>query len=488
MTTRLPPLSCLDHPRDQLTLFRATEQERKEIMQSCLRELKLNAQITEVVCDSGVLRYSLHLSKSNCLMSLSAFEHKIASFFGVEHIQLSLMQGRLFDIGIEIPLESPSVLLREIVSSAPFQKTIHPSFAIGKGIGGNLIVGTTDRIHHLIIAGKNSTETNLFLKSMLISLLYKTSPDELKLFLVGNKLSSLSSYEGIPHLLTPIIDSPKETLASLKWAIDEMSRRYKHMANAAVRGLDQYNQIVDQQQIQGPKFPRILFVIEDIDTLMKTGSSLAEEYINRICALGHSAGIYIVVATNHPAMYATSGFIKRNFSSKIVFATNNSTESRIVINTSGAEKLVGNGDMLYCPLGQSTPERIQACFVSSIEEEKTLSFYRENYENSYDTTVVRDIKRNLERISNDDIIVSNDLNEDELIYLLVPEAVDIILEAQQASVSLLQRRLRIGYARAARVIDKLEALGIVGEFRCSKSREILITKDQWQKLRSSFPI
>lgn len=471
-----------------MTLFRATEQGRKEIMQSCLRELKLKAQITEVVCASGVLRYSLRLDKSNCLMSLSAFEDKIASFLGVEHIQLSLIQGRLFDIGIEIPLESPSILLREIVGSVPFQKTIHPSFAIGKGIGGSPVVGTTDRNHHLIIAGKNYTETNLFLKSLLISLLYKTSPDELKLFLVGNKVSSLSSYEGIPHLLTPIIHSPKETLASLKWAIDEMSRRYKHMANASVRGVDQYNQLVDQQQIQKSKFPRILFVFEDIDTLMKTGSSLAEEYINRICALGHSAGIYIIATTNHPVMYATSGFIERNFSSKIVFATNNSTESRIVIKTSGAENLVGNGDMLYCPLWQATPERIQACFVSTVEEEKTLSFFRENHTTNYDVAVIQDIKRNLERISADDDIISNDLSEEEIIYLLVPEAVDIILEAQHASVSLLQRRLRIGYARAARVIDKLEELGIVGEFRCSKSRKILINKEEWKKLRTRLPI
>lgn len=144
--------------------------------------------------------------------------------------------------------------------------------------------------------------------------------------------------------------------------------------------------------------------------------------------------------------------------------------------------------MLYCPLGQSTPERIQDCFVSSIEEEKTLSFFRENYEKSYDTTVVRDIKRHLESIRQEEVVIPNELSEDDLIYRLVPEAVDIILEARHASVSLLQRRLRIGYARAARVIDKLEALGIVGEFRCSKSREILITKDQWQKLRSSFPI
>lgn len=487
MTTRLPPLSCLDNPGDQMTLFRATEQERKEIMQSCLHELKLNVQITEVVCASGVLRYSLHLSKSNCLMSLSAFEHKIASFFGVEHVKLSLTQGKLFDIEIEMPINAPSILLREIVDSAPFQKTIHPTFAIGKGIGGNPIVGTMDRLLHLIIAGKHPHETELFLKSLLISLLYKSSPNDFRLVLIGSKNSALSNYGELPHLLTPIIQDSEEALATLNWAISEMHRRYKNMDNACVRGLDKYNQMVEHQQIQGPKYPRVFLVFEEIDHLMKMRATQAEECINRICTLGHSAGIHIVALTKQPTMYAASGFIKNNFRSKFIFATNNSTESRVVIKLSGAEKLVGNGDMLYCPLGQSIPERIQACFVSSIEEEKTLSFFRENYEKNYDTTVIRDIKRHIESIRQEKIVIPNELSEDDLIYRLVPEAVDIILEARQASVSLLQRRLRIGYARAARVIDKLEALGIVGEFRCSKSREILITKDQWQKLRSSFP-
>ena len=295
----------------------------------------------------------------------------------------------------------------------------------------------------------------------------------------------LGIYNGIPHLLIPVVTDPKKAAGSLQWAVSEMMRRYKSMSDAGVRDLESYNSMIESQQMEGTKIPQVVVIIDELADLMLVAAKEVEESICRIAQMGRAAGIHLVIATQRPSADVITGLMKANIPSRIAFSVASAMESRIILDTQGAEKLVGRGDMLYAPIGNGKPRRVQGCFVSDTEVEAVASYVKANFVSTYDQEVMEEIERKALQTGNkaatsDPEPNASELDGDEML----PAAVEVILETGQASVSMLQRRLKLGYARAARIVDEMEEKGIVGPFQGSKPRDILITKEQWEAMCS----
>ena len=328
------------------------------------------------------------------------------------------------------------------------------------------------------------------MNSIIISLLYKASPDDVKLIMVDPKMVELGIYNGIPHLLIPVVTDPKKAAGSLQWAVTEMMRRYKSMSDAGVRDLESYNGIMEAEGNPDAKLPQIVVIIDELADLMLVAAKEVEESICRIAQMGRAAGIHLIIATQRPSADVITGLMKANIPSRIAFAVASAMESRIILDTQGAEKLVGKGDMLYAPIGDGKPRRVQGCFVSDPEVEAVASYVKNNFVTNYDQNVIADINKRAAQTGNKTTPTASDPDpiSDELVGdEMLPAAVEVILETGQASVSMLQRRLKLGYARAARIVDEMEERGIVGPFAGSKPREILVTKEQWDAMQSGQP-
>jgi len=293
----------------------------------------------------------------------------------------------------------------------------------------------------------------------------------------------LGIYNGIPHLLIPVVTDPKKAAGSLQWAVTEMMRRYKIMSDAGVRDLESYNSMVDGEEVDGQKLPQIVVIIDELADLMLVAAKEVEDSICRIAQMGRAAGMHLIIATQRPSADVITGLMKANIPSRIAFSVASAMESRIILDTQGAEKLVGKGDMLFAPIGTGKPQRVQGCFVTDPEVEAVASYVKEHYVADYDQQVLEEIEKKAVQTGSKKAATASDpepteeeLDGDEML----PAAVDVILETGQASVSMLQRRLKLGYARAARIVDEMEEKGIVGPFQGSKPRAILITKEQWE--------
>jgi S-DNA-T family DNA segregation ATPase FtsK/SpoIIIE len=311
------------------------------------------------------------------------------------------------------------------------------------------------------------------MNSIIISLLYKASPDDVKLIMIDPKMVELGIYNSIPHLLIPVVTDPKKAAGSLQWAVTEMMRRYKAMSDAGVRDLESYNSIMGSEE-NGKKLPQVVVIIDELADLMMVAAKEVEESICRIAQMGRASGIHLVIATQRPSADVITGLMKANIPSRIAFSVASAMESRIILDTMGAEKLVGKGDMLFAPIGSGKPMRVQGCFVSDAEVEEVTSFVKENFNTNYDQNVMEEIERKAAQAGSGKATASDpEPNHDELDGdEMLPAAVDVILETGQASVSMLQRRLKLGYARAARIVDEMEEKGIVGPFQGSKPRAI----------------
>ena len=337
----------------------------------------------------------------------------------------------------------------------------------------------------MLIAGTTGSGKSVCMNSIIISLLYKASPEDVKLIMVDPKMVELGIYNGIPHLLIPVVTDPKKAAGSLQWAVTEMMRRYKSMSDAGVRDLESYNSIIEAEG-EGQKLPQVVVIIDELADLMLVAAKEVEESICRIAQMGRAAGIHLIIATQRPSADVITGLMKANIPSRIAFAVASAMESRIILDTQGAEKLVGKGDMLYAPIGAGKPLRVQGCFVTDSEVEAVANFVKQNCLSDYDEDVIKDIERKAAQTGNNKATASDpepsagEMEGDEML----PAAVDVIMETGQASVSMLQRRLKLGYARAARIVDEMEEKGIVGPFQGSKPRAILITKEQWEVMKT----
>ena len=451
-----------------------------------LASFKIEAHIINVTRGPSVTRYEVELDKGVRLNKLTTCADDIALSLGASGVRIAAVPGKISVVGIEVPNRAVTMVsLREVIDSNEFTKAkSKSSFAVGKDIGGSCIVGNIAKLPHMLIAGTTGSGKSVCMNSIIISLLYKASPEDVKLIMVDPKMVELGIYNGIPHLLIPVVTDPKKAAGSLQWAVTEMMRRYKAMSDAGVRDLESYNSIVEAEQ-EGTKLPQVVVIIDELADLMLVAAKEVEESICRIAQMGRAAGIHLIIATQRPSADVITGLMKANIPSRIAFAVASAMESRIILDTQGAEKLVGKGDMLYAPIGNGKPLRVQGCFVSDTEVESVASYVKANYNTSYDQQVLEEIEKKAAQTGNSKPTASDpEPNSDELDGdEMLPAAVDVILETGQASVSMLQRRLKLGYARAARIVDEMEEKGIVGPFQGSKPRAILITKEQWQAMR-----
>ena len=482
-----PPIDLLKLPGGGAADGTAEMRENSRRLNETLASFKIDAHIINVTRGPSVTRYEVELEKGVKLSKLTTAADDIALSLGASGVRIAAVPGKISVVGIEVPNRAvTTVSLREVIDSQEFAKAkSKSSFSVGKDIGGNCIVGNIAKLPHMLIAGTTGSGKSVCMNSIIISLLYKASPDDVKLIMVDPKMVELGIYNGIPHLLIPVVTDPKKAAGSLQWAVTEMMRRYKAMSDAGVRDLESYNSIMEHEE-DAKKLPQVVVIIDELADLMLVAAKEVEESICRIAQMGRAAGIHLVIATQRPSADVITGLMKANIPSRIAFAVASAMESRIILDTQGAEKLVGKGDMLYAPIGCGKPKRVQGCFVSDPEVEAVTSYVKNNFSTTYDQEVMEEIERkaaqtgNSKPVASDPEPSSEELTGDEML----PAAVDVILETGQASVSMLQRRLKLGYARAARIVDEMEEKGIVGPFQGSKPRAILITKDQWEAMRN----
>ncbi len=482
-----PPIDLLKLPSDSGADGTAEMRENSRRLNETLASFKIEAHIINVTRGPSVTRYEVELEKGVRLSKLTTAADDIALSLGASGVRIAAVPGKISVVGIEVPnIAVTTVSLREVIDSQDFSKAkSKSSFAVGKDIGGNCIVGNIAKLPHMLIAGTTGSGKSVCMNSIIISLLYKASPDDVKLIMVDPKMVELGIYNGIPHLLIPVVTDPKKAAGSLQWAVSEMMRRYKAMSDAGVRDLESYNSIVETQEGAGTKVPQVVVIIDELADLMLVAAKEVEESICRIAQMGRAAGIHLIIATQRPSADVITGLMKANIPSRIAFAVASAMESRIILDTQGAEKLVGKGDMLYAPIGSGKPKRVQGCFVSDPEVEAVASYVKANFTTNYDQDVLEEIERKAAQTGNKPAASDPEPSADELGGdEMLPAAVDVILETGQASVSMLQRRLKLGYARAARIVDEMEDKGIVGPFQGSKPRAILITKEQWESMRS----
>ena len=482
-----PPIDLLK-PSPRSAADGTTEmRENTRRLNETLASFKIEAHIINVTRGPSVTRYEVELEKGVRLNKLTTAADDIALSLGATGVRIAAVPGKISVVGIEVPNRAvTTVSLREVIDSQEFSRAKSKSaFAVGKDISGNCIVGNIAKLPHMLIAGTTGSGKSVCMNSIIISLLYKASPDDVKLIMVDPKMVELGIYNGIPHLLIPVVTDPKKAAGSLQWAVTEMMRRYKAMSDAGVRDLESYNSIIESQEEDGKKLPQVVVIIYELADLMLVAAKEVEESICRIAQMGRAAGIHLVIATQRPSADVITGLMKANIPSRIAFAVASAMESRIILDTQGAEKLVGRGDMLYAPIGNGKPKRVQGCFVSDAEVEAVASYVKSNFTSHYDQQVIEEIERKAIQSGNKPTASDPEPNEDEITGdELLPDAVDVFLETGQASVSMLQRRLKLGYARAARIVDEMEEKGIVGPFQGSKPRAILVTKEQWESMKN----
>ncbi len=477
-----PPIDLLKLPSGGVADGTLEMKENTRRLNETLASFKIEAHIINVTRGPSVTRYEVELEKGVRLSKLTTAADDIALSLGSTGVRIAAIPGKISVVGIEVPNRAvTTVSLREVIDSQEFNKAKSKStFAVGKDIGGSCIVGNIAKLPHMLIAGTTGSGKSVCMNSIIISLLYKASPDEVKLIMIDPKMVELGIYNSIPHLLIPVVTDPKKAAGSLQWAVTEMMRRYKAMSDAGVRDLESYNSIMEHED-SGCKLPQIVVIIDELADLMLVAAKEVEESICRIAQMGRAAGMHLVIATQRPSADVITGLMKANIPSRIAFSVASAMESRIILDTQGAEKLVGKGDMLYAPIGCGKPLRVQGCFVTDEEVEAVASYVKENYVADYNQQVLEEIERKAQQTGKtkpgapDPELSDEELEGDEML----PAAVEVILETGQASVSMLQRRLKLGYARAARIVDEMEEKGIVGPFQGSKPRAILITKEQW---------
>ena len=491
---QFPPVDLLKAGSGQAHDGTEEMRQNAERLSDTLQSFGIEAHIINVTRGPSVTRYELELQRGVKLSKVTNLADDIALALGASGVRIAAIPDKISVVGIEVPNRIVSVVMaREVIDSPEFAKhKSKVSFAVGKDIGGNRIIGDIGKLPHLLIAGTTGSGKSVCMNSLIISLLYKAKPEDVKLIMIDPKMVELGIYNGIPHLLIPVVTDPKKAAGSLQWAVTEMMRRYRMMADAGVRDLESYNkQARMSADDELEPMPQIVVVIDELADLMLVAAKEVEESICRIAQMGRASGIHLVIATQRPSADVITGLMKANIPSRIAFAVASAMESRIILDTAGAEKLVGKGDMLYAPLGQGKPKRVQGCFITDNEVQDVVTFIKDSSEAEYSDSVMAEIDKKAAESgksgsgsSGGTAAETESSDGDEML----PAAVDVILETGQASVSMLQRRLKLGYARAARIMDEMEERGIVGPFEGSKPRQLLITREQWQAIKDGVPI
>ena len=474
--------------RDEIALNR-------DRLDASLKSFGVAARIVGATRGPTVTRYDLELDAGVKLTKLTNLANDIALSLGVMNVRIAPIPDKISTVGIEVPNKIVSlVYLRDVIESPQFKNAKSTlSFAIGKDISGECVVGNIAKLPHMLIAGTTGSGKSVCINSLLLSLLYKSTPEQVRLIMIDPKMVELGIYNGIPHLYVPVVTDPKKAAGALQWAVVEMLKRYRLFSEVGVRDLAGYN--AHQKKVGEPTMPQVVIVVDELADLMLVASKDVEESICRVAQMGRASGMHLIIATQRPSADVITGLMKANIPSRIAFAVSSAMESRIILDSAGAEKLIGMGDMLYSPLGSGKPIRVQGAFVSDEEREDVIDFIKSSSQAEYSDEVLAEIEKAAQEKDKggkgkvsadtdfgfDDEPAANNAfaNYDELL----PQAVDVIFDTKQASVSMLQRRLKLGYSRAARLVDQMEELGIVGPFEGSKPRQVLITKQQWQEMQ-----
>ena len=477
-----PPIDLLNKPARKSGNQAETEnmlRAKAQKLEDTLHSFNIDAQVTNVTQGPAVTRYEVHPNSGVKVKGIKNLSDDIALNMEARSIRIEAPIPGKPAVGIEIENDKINmVTVREIIDSAAFRKSQSKiTFAVGKDIAGKAIVADLKSMPHLLIAGSTGSGKSVCINSIIASILYKARPDEVKLVLIDPKVVELSNYNGIPHLLIPVVTEPVKAAAALNWAVAEMDDRYRRFAEEGVRELTGYNRKVAGREDAEP-MPQVVIIIDELADLMMAAPSQVEESICRLAQKARAAGMHLIVATQRPSVDVITGVIKANIPSRIAFAVSSQVDSRTILDMSGAEKLVGKGDMLFNPLGSGKPLRVQGAFISDREVNDLIEFVKGQVD---ETEYSENVMDTIERANVPDAEKGDRDLEDELL----PEAIELVVQAQQASVSMLQRRFRIGYNRAARIIDMMEDRQIVGPSDGSRPRNVLISEEDLMNMKES---
>ena len=463
----------------------AVDQEMKEkagILVETLKSFGVTVRITGIFRGPSVTRYEIQPAAGIKVSKITGLADDIALSLAAQGVRIEAPIPGKPAIGIEVPnSHKDTVSLREILESDSFRSSKSKlSFAVGRDIAGNAMVGDIARLPHMIIAGATGSGKSVCTNSIIMSILYHATPDEVKLILIDPKIVEFTVYEGIPHLLIPVVTDPKKAAGALNWAVQEMQRRYNLFAENSVRDLGDYNAAAAQPDSSLEPMPQIVVIIDELADLMMTTSKEVEDAICRLAQKARAAGMHLIIATQRPTTDIITGLIKANIPSRIALSVMSQVDSRTILDTGGAEKLLGHGDMLYLPNGKIKPVRVQGCFTSTKEIEKVVDFIKSQTQSEYSDEIMEQVEQNIpvtkaDRAAEKSAAGEPEPGSDEDI---LERAIEVVVEAGQASTSSLQRRLKLGYARAARTMDELEEMGIIGPYEGAKPRKVLMTREQ----------
>ena len=465
---KYPPMTLLHPiPRARQTILSEETQEQSRILERTLNDFNVRAKVVNITCGPSVTRFELEPAPGVKVSRIVNLSDDLALKLAAPGIRIEPIPGKTA-IGIEVPnLKNESVSFRSIIDCEVIKKSKNKlCVGLGKDIAGNIVTADLGKMPHLLVAGSTGSGKSVCINTIIASILFRAAPEEVRLILVDPKVVELTNYNGIPHLLTPVVTNAKQAASALHWAVVEMERRYSLFADNQVREINRYNEVVDE------KLPFIIIIIDELADLMMVAAVDVEDAILRLAQKARAAGIHLILATQRPSVDVITGIIKANIPSRIAFAVSSQTDSRTILDMGGAEKLLGKGDMLFYPIGANRPQRVQGAFVSDEELDKLVNYIKSQslpiaYSEAVTTQELEsDTKKSQIAVNNDGMI------EDELFE----DAVRLVMDTRQASSSMLQRKFRIGYTRAARLVDTMEEYGIIGPAMGSKPRELIMNQ------------
>lgn len=477
---RFPPVTLLNEPAYENTRAAGADLDATAAhLVDTLRSFGVETRIVDISRGPAVTRYELQPCAGVKISKITSLADDIALNLASSGVRIEAPIPNKAAVGIEVPNKSTcNVSVREIIEAPAFTNAKSKlTVALGRDIAGNIVVTDIAKMPHGLIAGATGSGKSVCINSIIISLLYKASPDDVKLLLIDPKVVELGVYNGIPHLLVPVVTDPRKASGALGWAVSEMEKRYKMFAEHNVRDLTGYNKLADEDETIS-KMPQIVIIIDELADLMMTAPNEVEESICRIAQKARAAGMHLIIATQRPSVDVVTGLIKANVPSRIAFMVSSQVDSRTILDVGGAEKLLGRGDMLFSPVGATKANRVQGCFVSDEEVESVVEYVKSDHTTEYDEDVMNEIERQAAIEKKQKTGLPEDGPADDP---MLHSAIAVVVDAGQASTSLLQRKLRLGYARASRIMDEMESRGIIGPYEGAKPRPVLISKAQLQE-------
>ncbi len=477
-----PPIEYLNECKATAKNSKKSIADTASQLQRTLHSFGVAAKVENVSVGPTITRYELKPAEGVRVSKIANLSDDIALNLAAESIRIEAPIPGKQAVGIEIPnKEKNMVSLREIIEDEKFQTAKSKlSFAVGRDAAGETIVTDIAKMPHVLIAGSTGSGKSVCINTLITSIIYKAKPSEVKLVMVDPKVVELSVYNGIPHLLIPVVTDPRKAAGALAWAVQEMVNRYHLFAEKNVRDISGYNEALEKEGVE-EKLPQIVIIIDELADLMMVAAKDVEDAICRLAQMARAAGMHLVIATQRPSVDVITGVIKANIASRIAFAVTSGVDSRTIIDSIGAEKLLGKGDMLFYPSGAMKPQRVQGAFVSDGEVEKIVTFLKNNGGPTYS----EDVLEKIEKSNSTDMELDQDADDDTDPLLM--DAIEMCIDNGQASASSLQRRFKIGYTRAGRLIDQMEERGIISGYEGSKPRKVLMSRERWEELKMAKP-